>query len=82
MLRWIFSPCDSWVTPICSERNRDLVPILAATTWSMDGPPAPRPVYGMPGHDGAHGLVVPVARAGQLRGGIIDAADDVNVVAQ
>ena len=30
--RWMFSPCDSWQTPTCSERNRDSPFIAAATT--------------------------------------------------
>src|SRR5216117_489873 len=44
----MFSPCDSWHTPTCRERNLDSPPIAPAMTWSMEAPPAPRPVYGVP----------------------------------
>src|SRR5258708_22808634 len=40
----MLSPKDSCDTPICSDRYRDSVPILAAIAWSTEGPPAPRPV--------------------------------------
>ncbi|MFO0890319.1 MAG: hypothetical protein U0790_14400 [Isosphaeraceae bacterium] len=39
----MLSPNDSWQTPTWSDRNRLSLPIRAAITWSMDGPPAPRP---------------------------------------
>jgi len=48
MLRWMLSPNDSWQTPIWSDRKRDSLPISAAMIWSMDGPPAPRPVKEAP----------------------------------
>src|SRR5438067_8763128 len=44
----MFSPCDSWHTPTCSDRNRDSPRIAPAIAWSIDAPPAPRPVYGVP----------------------------------
>ena len=44
-LRWMLSPKDSWQTPIWRERKRESPPIFWAMAWSMDGPPAPRPVY-------------------------------------
>ena len=30
----MFSPWDSWATPICRERKRDLAPMRAARIWS------------------------------------------------
>ena len=44
----MLSPKDSWLTPICSERKRVSPPMRAAITWSMEGPPAPRPVKDVP----------------------------------
>jgi hypothetical protein len=40
----MLSPNDSCDTPICSERNRESPPILPAMAWSIEMPPAPRPV--------------------------------------
>jgi hypothetical protein len=40
----MLSPNDSCETPICSERKRESPPIFVAMAWSMEGPPAPRPV--------------------------------------
>src|SRR6266704_1818216 len=36
-------PKHSCDTPTCSERKRVSEPIRRATTWSMEGPPGPRP---------------------------------------
>jgi hypothetical protein len=44
----MLSPNDSCETPICSDRNRESSPSLAAITWSIDGPLGPRPVNMVP----------------------------------
>ena len=70
-------------TPIWSERKRRLAADLAPrSSGRCDGPPAPRPVNSRAGHQRAHGAMVVVARSGLARGRIVQAGDDVDVVAE
>ena len=81
MLRWMFSPNDSWPTPICSERKRDFVPIFAASIWSMDGPPAPRPVKAVPVIRPLSDVKWPLPGPLSARRDVVEAAEHVDVVA-
>ena len=82
MLRWMLSPKDSCETPICSERKRDSVPIFAAIDL-VDGRPAGA-VAGerRAGHHAAHRFVVAVAGARYGGRRVIEAGEDVNIVAE
>lgn len=65
----------------CRERKREAPPRCEAKTWSIDGPPAPRPEKGVPVINSwnGDGRSQALAYAG---GRIIEAADDVDIVAK
>ena len=78
----MLSPCDSWQTPICSERKRELPPIFAGDHLIDRRTAGTASGESSSGHQAAHRAMMIVSRSRLARSGIVEPADDLKIVAE